>query len=177
MVAFSILTELTSFLYAYLFRAQNIFILNSSVIIETLLICLFYYTIILNKWFKIIIIQALFFFIILSVQQIIVTSKGSLSYVSLTVESIIIVILSILTFHDLLKNAIYSNILSAPVFWINSGFLLFFSGNLLLHLFSHYLQEYAEKAFYELWGFHSILNIILYLFISIAFWKTKTSRA
>jgi hypothetical protein len=81
---------------------------------------------------------------------------------------------SFLTFNFIIKDQKYNNILTAPIFWINSAFLFYFGGNMFLHLFSDYLQEHALSTFYELWGlWHSSLNIIFYTLISIGFWKTR----
>jgi hypothetical protein len=169
----ALVTEISTFIYEYLFNSENMLIINSYVIIEMATICLFYFYTLSYKRFRFIILAIITLFILFSIFQMALERKG-ISNISLTFESIIIIVLSILLFNDLLINTRYSNILSAPIFWINSGFLLFFSGNLILHLFSQFLQTYAQKALYELWGFHSVLNIILYILISIGFWKTRT---
>lgn len=175
-IFFSGFTELACYLFSLFFKKQNILILNSYIIIETVILSLFYYKIFVNKHLRLATLFFAVFFVIMSIQQILVNNEDSMSNISFTTESIAISLFSVLQFHYLLKNSVYSNIISVPLFWYNSAFLLFFSGNLFLHLFSQFLQEYAQKAFYELWGFHSILNIILYVLISIGFWKTKTSQ-
>lgn len=177
LILVSIFTEIACYVYQSVFRSDNIVILNGYAIVETTLICLFYYMTFLNKWTRIFILLALFFYLIMAIQQIIINHKGSIGNISLTVEAVIIILLSIFAFHDLLKRAIYPNILDASVFWINSAFLIFFAGNLFLYLFSSYLQKHSLYVFFELWGlWHSLLNITFYTLISIGFWKTRTSQ-
>lgn len=176
LIALSIITDLTSNVFSFRLKLNNILILNIYIILETLLISIFYFFVISNKTWKTLILIFIILFSTYSIIQFDSKNNIMLDNIALSAESISITIFSISTFHYILKYQIYSNILSSSVFWVNSGFLLFFSGNLILHLFSQFLQEFAQKAFYELWGFHSILNIILYWLISIGFWKTKTSQ-
>lgn len=175
-ILISLFTEIISFILIKFFNQSNILLYNGYIIVETVLLFLYYLKYLENNLLKSITKFIAFIFVVVSVFEIIMNKKGAMSDISFTFESIFIIMLTIITFHYLIKSQIFSNILSAPIFWINSGLLLFFAGNLFLHLFSQILQEFAQKAFYELWGFHSILNIILYSLISIGFWKTKTSQ-
>ena len=176
LVTCSLLTEITSSILVFIFKTSNVQLFNCYIIIETIIISLFYVSIIENKLWRILFSVFCASFSIYSSVQLITSSIKTLDYVFLTVESLMVILFSIVAFHNILKFSKYNSLLSAPIFWINSAFLLFFSGNLFLHLFSQYLQEFAQKAFYELWGFHSLFNIIFYSLISIAFWKTKTSQ-
>jgi hypothetical protein len=94
--------------------------------------------------------------------------------VSTTTESILFMMYASAFFYFLLKDPIYPKIVAAPVFWINSAVLLYFSGNLFVFIFSRYLQAHSPRIVYcELWDIHSLLNILFYLLISFGFWKTK----
>lgn len=176
LITCSIVTELIGYVIVYGYKANNVQLFNVYVIIETILISGFYYLVIQNKIQSLFCISLAIIFSIYAIIQLVLNPSKTLDTIFLTTESVIVISFSIMTFHNLIKDAKFNNILSLPIFWINSAFLLFFSGNLFLHLFSQFLQEYAQKAFYELWGFHSILNIILYVLISIGFWKTRISQ-
>jgi hypothetical protein len=176
LIAISILTEIIGNISVFCFNSKNnILLFNLYTIIETILISTYYYFIIPNRYWKSLIFIISVLISTYSISQLLPTKVTSLNSISLTTESLMIVVFSILTFHNILKYPKYLNLLSAPIFWINSAFLLFFSGNLFLHLFSQYLQEHGLAAFYELWAlWHSLLNILFYTLISIGFWKTKT---
>ncbi len=172
----SIITEIAGLILAFVYIVNNAHIFNIYVIIETLLISSFYYFVIQNRIWKLICIFLAIMFSVFAIIQLFLNPVKTLNNLTLTTESLMVIIFSVITFHYLIKYPKYKNILSTPIFWINSAFLLYFSGNLFLHLFSHFLTEYAQKAFLELWGFHSVFNIIFYTLISIGFWKTKTSQ-
>ncbi len=170
------LTELVSFIYKTLVNPNNVWIFNIYQIIETTIIIIFYSMLTQVKLKKRLLYLFIILFTIVSVYQISNIGSVRLNDLSFSIESIIVVLLTILNFHSILKKQVYTNILNAPIFWINSGFLIFYCGNLFLHIFSQYLQAHAINAFFELWVFHSMFNIILYILISIGFWKTKISQ-
>lgn len=60
-----------------------------------------------------------------------------------------------------------------PVFWVNTGFLLYFSGNVLLFAFSNYIISINRSLSVYIWAFHAMFSILLYFFITIGLWKAK----
>lgn len=175
LICSAILAEIAAYILTYVFDAGNIYLLNIYIILEISLIAAFYISIIQHKLIKIISGVFCFLFLVFAIVSLMLSQKPTFDYVVLTIESVIVMLFSVIGFHHLLKHLLYKNILDAPLFWFNTAFLIYFSGNLFLHLFSKYLQEHALYAFYELWGiWHSLLNIFFYILISIGFWKTRT---
>jgi hypothetical protein len=156
---------------------MNISFLNIYFILEAAIICFFYYCFFISKSLKIITLAAGIIFLIVSIYQIVINDKNSMNTVSVTFESILVTLFSLFTFNQLLQKGKYPNILNAPIFWINSAFIFYFTGNFFLHLFSSYLLEHSHYGFHELWGlWHSLVNISFLILISIGFWKTRTSQ-
>lgn len=60
-----------------------------------------------------------------------------------------------------------------PVFWVNTGFLLYFSGNVLLFAFSNYILNINSDLNLYIWAFHALFSILLYFLITIGLWKAK----
>lgn len=177
LVVFATLTEFVNMFYQHLLISRNISLLNIYVIVEALTISFFYYRFFESGNFKLLTMVAGILFLIVSVQQIVSTDKDMMNHISVTLESVMVSLFSILTFHQLLEKGTYSNILNAPVFWINSAFLFYFTGNFFLHLFSSYLITHSQYGFSELWGlWHSLVNILFLILISIGFWKTQISQ-
>lgn len=175
LVFFATLTEFVNLFYEYLLISRNISLINIYFIVEALTISFFYFRFFEAKNFKLLTVIAGILFLVVSVQQIISHDKDMMNHVSVTLESVMVTLFSILTFHQLLQKSSYSNILHAPVFWINSAFLFYFTGNFFLHLFSGYLLTHSLHGFHELWGlWHSLVNISFLILISIGFWKTQT---
>jgi hypothetical protein len=93
---------------------------------------------------------------------------------SVSIESIILIIYSLFSFYIIMKKMIYENLLSTPFFWINSAILIYFSGNLFFFAFSNYLQKHSDQSlFLQLYIIHSIFNILYYITLSIGFWKAR----
>jgi hypothetical protein len=177
LLCISFITELYSFIAINFYKTSNIWAYNIYVLTEGILIALFYFKSSNHRILKWIVGVFIIAYLITSVYEALLIKNNSLNNISITFESVMIISLSILTFFLLLKFPSNLNILSAPIFWANTAFLIYFSGNIFLHLFSKFLFENALYAFYELWGlWHSLLNIVFYLLISIAFWKSKTSQ-
>jgi hypothetical protein len=85
-------------------------------------------------------------------------------------SSISIMLLSILWFYRIFKNAEFSNLLKEPFFWINSSSLVYFSSSFFIFLFNNYLSSNGANS---LWVLHNTLHIIYFLIIIIGFWKQR----
>lgn len=86
-----------------------------------------------------------------------------------TTSGIIIIFLSLVSFFQLLTKRSHSSVFSDPQFYINSGFLIYFSSNLVLFFISSRVTLSLEES-YLIWGIHSIINCILIIFYTIALW-------
>jgi hypothetical protein len=60
-------------------------------------------------------------------------------------------------------------------FWMCTGILIYFSGNLLLFMFSNFIVEQSKAVFTAIWGVHAILVILLYLTYSVAILWAKNN--
>lgn len=93
---------------------------------------------------------------------------------ALTVESILLIILSIFTFIVLLNQQLHSIARSVKLglSWINSGILIYYSSTLLLFYFSNYcMQHYNVNINAYTWMFHSFASIIMYTCFFVGLWK------
>ena len=152
---------------------SNHYIYNIYTVIEFCLISFFFIKIISQP--KLVLIIKIFIILFLGVTAFDLISNGyeSMGNLSTTTESILFILYSSSFFYLLMKNPIHVNVLAIPAFWLNAAVMLYFSGNLFLFIFSNYLELHSEKVLVELFTVHSILNILSYSLISIAFWKTK----
>lgn len=86
-------------------------------------------------------------------------------------EGILIIILSLLCFYKMLIELDTRNPTKQPIFWINSGFLFYFAGNLFIFILSNFIRE--DNYLLSLaWGMHAFLMLILHLFLGIGLWHT-----
>lgn len=87
-----------------------------------------------------------------------------------TLMGLIIIFYSLCYFYSLLKEIKYSGLESKPMFWINSGFLIYFSSNIILFFLNNNLFEKSTEASYVVWGLHAIINMILTIFYTVSVW-------
>lgn len=94
-----------------------------------------------------------------------------MNIVSRNVELAILIFFSVLYFFDLLSKLENKNVLKQSSFWINTGVLLYASGNFFLFLFSNYLLTESPALLYALYSIHSFLNIVFNAILALAFTK------
>lgn len=93
-----------------------------------------------------------------------------------TTLGFIVIFLSMSYFYALLKEEIYSPLDKKPMFWINAGFLIYFSSNLILFFINNSMFTKPDAVSHLVWGLHAIVNIILMLFFTIAIWIHPNQR-
>lgn len=91
-----------------------------------------------------------------------------------TLLGFLVIFLSLSYFYALLEEVKYSALEQNPMFWLNAGFLIYFSSNLILFFINNTMFEdpnaKANEVSYLLWGLHAIVNIILTIFYTISVW-------
>lgn len=93
---------------------------------------------------------------------------------ALTVESVLLVILSISTYSFLLNTIVRRNPqLISSLNWINSGIFIYYTSNLLLFYFGSKILSVSFPKEYSLysWVLHSFFSIIMYTCFFIGLWK------
>ena len=155
---------------------NNMFVFRFFTIIEFMLISLFYY-LFFRKYLRPVYLL-LPFPIFLAVVFIDYSINGlnSMDNFSASIESILLSLYALVSFLFVMRRLLFENILSEPFFWINSGVLFYFSGNLLVFAFSNYVFEYEPSIGNALWAIPQFLNIFFNILICIGFWKAKRAR-
>ncbi|AXT57127.1 hypothetical protein D1815_15745 [Aquimarina sp. AD1] len=118
------------------------------------------------------------FFIILGITFTVFAITNTLFFQNLntfnsnvtTLLGIIVIFLSLSYFYALLKEVKYNALETNPMFWINAGFLIYFSSNLILFFINNNMFQGSTEASYLVWGLHAIVNIVLTIFYTIALW-------
>lgn len=87
------------------------------------------------------------------------------------IEGILIIFLSLLCFYKMLIELDTRDPTKQPVFWINSGFLFYFAGNLFIFILSNFIK--GDNYLLSLaWGMHAFLMLVLHLFLGIGLWHS-----
>ena len=175
MVTISVIVEIINFVFVT-FVQNNLFIFHIFTLIEFILLTLFYSYLLKNYIHPKIYYLLIFLFTLMAFFDYKIGGLNTINSLSSTVESILLVINSLLLFFFIIYKMMIPNLLSSSIFWINSGILIYFSGNIFLFAFSNYLHTTEVEKYAILWAImHSSLNIIYNICLSTAFWKTRTN--
>lgn len=90
-----------------------------------------------------------------------------------TLESILVISASLYYYYKIMRQSLYVRIEKSPVFWINTGFFIYFSGSFLLFTLSNYILPLSKVFNLIVWQLHAFLSIILYTFIFIGLWQRR----
>lgn len=151
---------------------HNIWLFNIYNLVEYSLFALFYLTLFkLSKEWKLAI--GVGYSLVLGIMIITTVSQSfyeHLNSASMAIKSIILICSSVYYFRVMLSKLEFNTPWMNPLFWINSGILLYFSGAFFIFTFSDYRD--AERMI-TLWDIHNIIHIIYNLLILIGFWKAR----
>jgi hypothetical protein len=153
----------------------NFYIFRFYTLLEFLLLSLFYFRF-FNHYFKPLILYPLtLLFLFVATYDYKINGLMTLDNLSSSTSSILLSCYALFLFYYLLKYLLIQDILSSPIFWINSAVLVYFSGNLFLFTFSDALFKLDSKSYNFFWGtIHSFFNISYNVLLAVALWKTKT---
>jgi len=153
---------------------NNFFIFRFFSLVEFTLFSLFYYSFFRKYFNSIIILCIIPIFAAVAFVDYKINGLNEMDSFTTSVECILLGAYSLYLFYFVLQRLIFKNLLSEPIFWINSAVLLYFAGDLLLFLFSNDLLKTDIKKHEFLWGFiHSFCNMFYNVFLAVGFWKTR----
>lgn len=84
-----------------------------------------------------------------------------------SLESIFVIAFTIAYFHRMLSEVNINRMERSPLFWINTGFLFYFSGALFLFSLSNYIIPLGYRLNFLIWTVHALFSILLYVFLFI----------
>lgn len=169
----AIVTEITNAVHAF-FVVNNYYIFHLYTIVEFSLICLFYHRFLKQYFRDLVTIPIILIFLISAYIDFKINGLAKFDNFSISFEAIILSCYALFSFYYILKHLLFENLLNAPVFWVNAGIIIYFSGNLILFVFTNILfRDYSEKYTIVWNSIHSITNLVYNILMSIAFWKTR----
>lgn len=171
---FSALIQITALIF-WLLHLNNMPLLHLYVPGGFILLSLFYATILKNLINTRIITAITIVFVLYSIiNSIFIQKVSTFNSYALSIESVLLIILSIFTFLVFLNQK--KDSLSAQeitgLTWINSGIFLYYTADLLLFYFGNYIMNRlsVSDSSYT-WVFHSFYSIVMNSFFIIGLWK------
>lgn len=90
-----------------------------------------------------------------------------------TLESVLLILITLLYFYKTAKELKVARIEQAPLFWLSTGVLTYFCGSLFIFIFSNYLLTYSQELGIKIWAIHAFFLLLFYLANSIALWVDR----
>lgn len=173
LVIVNVCVEVLTSIYVKYDRNTNE-ILHIFTVVEFCLISVFF-ALFFKKYFNPIIINSLIPpFCILAYLDYKINGLNTTVSLSLTVESFILVVYTLFFFYYVLKNLIFDDLLSRPVFWVCTAILFYFSGNFVLFVCGKYMARVDLNKYVIFWTIiHTFFNLLYNVFLSLGFWKAR----
>ena len=125
------------------------------------------YYFLMDKKYKLLFILAAGLSAIVTSSNVLLYQKGAFNSYSIVFQAMIVIDFCVVYFYKLLQELPEQHIHKLPMFWINSGLLIFYSGTFILYTFTSYLTEVLKNDMITYWSFHNILRIFLQLLILV----------
>ena len=109
--------------------------------------------------------------LVISVVNLLFFQQNENNTYSRIAGSVIIIIYGILYCYRLLVDLPVEHLQRVPMFWFNSGILIYNAGSLFLFLFTTYLVEVLHNDLLIYWSFHNIFNIVQTVIVLIGIWQ------
>ncbi len=143
-------------------------------VIEFFIISWFYWLVFKDYFSKLLIPIVFFTFFIFSlIDSFVFHNVFTFNSYAKSLECIIIVVLSVLYLYKTFNEFQEKDPSDTPVFWINAGFLFYFSGCLFLFTFSNYILTQGKSMAIVTWALHAFFMILMYILIAVGLWRTK----
>lgn len=117
---------------------------------------------------------AILFLLFTTINSIFIQPVFTFNSYALTLESVLITIIALFTFmfflNDIVKET--SGHDTKSLNWINSGFFIYYSSNLLIFYFGAIItQTFSRNLNLYTWILHSFFSIVMYTCFFIGLWK------
>ncbi len=156
---------LSLFYKLYLKDAIHQLIVNRVfLLVEFTLLSIYYFHLIKNCLKKIILPPIICFFFLYSIYDFYLSKPGEFSFIPLVKECFFFILLIIYFLYEKIKFNVSASVYSLPSFWISVAFLIYFSGNFFLFLFSKSMFKNPDFRF-QYTIIYSSVTIIKNIFI------------
>lgn len=165
-LSFSFFAEFMMYLLIH-YNISTYLLINIFAIIQYLTFILFFYTLLkFNKYISIFLICIPLFLGLKNVTEYTISLDAQL----FSILSLIIILFSVSSLLNLIKNPKNISILEEPDFWSTTGLLFYFSVNIFNFSFIEFI---VKDLVFNFWVFHNISFIVMLIFFNISFWKSR----
>jgi hypothetical protein len=92
--------------------------------------------------------------------NLIFIQKGELNTNTLIALSLIVIVYALYYFYWLLQALPTEKLHKLPMFWVNTGYIIYYAGNLFLFIFASYLVKVLNNNLLIYWTMHNCMAIV-----------------
>jgi len=150
----------------WIMKRNNLPVLHLYTIAEFIMISWFY-SIVLRRFLpaKLLTGIAVGFTLFALLNSLLLQSWYTFNTIPRSIESLLVISLSLVCYYRMLSEMKIRKMERSPIFWINTGFLFYFSGALFLFMLSNYILPLNHQLNIFIWTIHACFSIMLYLLI------------
>ena len=167
-----LVSETTAFLVGAYFKVNNLLIYDIFTALEYVFLIAVFSCWFERGWFRTAMFASVPVFLSVWISaKLFVEVSGEFDSIFLSIESVVFVMISVVT---LTKEMRDSTVLLAdnPHFWIASGTLVYFAGNLFVFALIEQLLQPSVTRYHSAWLIHSGLNVTKNILFSLGFLST-----
>lgn len=175
LLAFTLFTEVTGLVLSRI-KIENLWVYNTYTAVEYTLLIMMFTSLLEGKRLRRILLWSIPVFIVIwGLATFLLTVSDQFHSIFLSIESVVFVFIAVMT---LVKEMRDSSVLLVdnPVFWVSSGVLVYFAGNLLVFTFIDQLLKDTEVGMLSAWVIHAAMNVSKNIIYSIGFLSTGGPR-
>jgi hypothetical protein len=178
LLCLGLMTDVILFICIGIFKKHNLFIINIYTILELVLLSIFYITIIKRLFFKRLIVFLLLIYVLVALFDFYINSVFSISHYKISSFANFLISFYAICFFIFSMNSHSEKISTkSPLFWINSGILVYYMPFIIIYLFTEYLNKTSNLFISALMtNFNNLLTVIFITFIIIGFIKSKNKN-
>jgi hypothetical protein len=176
-VGLAALGEAVSYITSYL-NVPNLYILHLYTILEFNIIALFYFAFFGTFYPRPLVPGIMVGFTVLAIlNSLFLQPLNGYNTYARGLEGLLVIALAVLCFYKMLTELTEKRIDRHPVFWINTGFLLYFAGSLFFLILSNALLSNSNRTLIlTVFGLHALLMVLMHLLISVGLWFSPRLR-
>lgn len=167
-----LVSETTAFLLGAYFKVNNLLVYDIFTALEYVALIAVFACWFEKGWFRTAMLASVPVFLSVWISaKLFVDVSGEFDSIFLSIESVVFVMISVVT---LTKEMRDSTVLLAdnPHFWIASGILVYFAGNLFVFSLIEQLLQPSVTRYHSAWLIHSGLNVTKNILFSLGFLST-----
>lgn len=161
---------------SYLFwinKKNNLLIINLNTITEVVLLTWMYWKLLEGRLRLIPLIFGTGFSLFCACNLLFIQGNAVFNSYSKTGECILLIIYVALFFYSLLRQQEMTALKNQPLFWISSGFLIYFAGSLFLFALGNAVIRMAPEVSRIIWSVDLVLVLIANIFMFTGLWRSR----